>query len=466
MSRQTGDEDARSTCRQCPRFVPACSNFSIQYNYSSASIAAAIMLSHNDIIGDGVRPDFPQPSWVAHGLLGAVFIGSVAGMLTMGYLGDVLGVRPALIVTNALAAFGALASSLFSWGTPETIWTMIAVSRLIMGIGVGGNYPLSAAKAGQPGKGAREVSAVDAANSAAKAFFWQEPGQVAPYLLALPLLSLPPSQGITSVQFRILLGIGALPAAVVLLCSAYEEDLDSGARASGRGNLGDARNWQLLKGTAGCWFLFDIAFYGTVIFSPAILLKVFGKTESLTSLAVHAAATILVTILGNGASLAALRWIGAKTLNTAGFVASCLAFCAFALAYASFHDKHWLQFVLLCIVNFTLSMNNISTFMLPVLAFPRSVRSTFHGISAAAAKLGAMVGTVLFPALEGRGIPFVMFTQAFVCGMGACCSHWFLEVVEEDVDWEEQVELQLVEAIGLPESAQDAAAREMQVRGG
>ncbi|CAE7548688.1 PHT1-11 [Symbiodinium natans] len=398
MSRPAADEDGGATCRQCPRFVPACSNFSIQYNYSSASIAAAIMLSHNDTIGVGVRPDFPQPKWVAHGLLGAVFIGSVAGMLTMGYLGDVLGVRPALIVTNALAAFGALASSLLSWGSPETIWTMIAVSRLVMGIGVGGNYPLSAAKAAQPGKGAREVSAVDAANSAAKAFFWQGPGQLAPYLLALPLLSLPPSQGITSVQFRILLGIGAIPALVVLLCSIYEEEHHSVARTPGRGNLGDPRNWQLLVGTAGCWFLFDIAFYGTVIFSPEILLKVFGKTESLTSLAVHAAATILVTILGNGASLMALRWMGARTLNTAGFVASCLAFCAFGLAYASRRDEHVLQYVLLCIVNLALSMNNISTFMLPVLAFPHSVRSTFHGISAAAAKLGAMVGTVLFPA--------------------------------------------------------------------
>ncbi|CAE7566787.1 PHT1-7 [Symbiodinium pilosum] len=373
MSRKAEEDDGHPCWLRCPKFVPACSNFSIQYNYSSASIAAAIMLSHNDMIGDGIRPDFPQQPWVAHGLLGAVFIGSVVGMLTMGYLGDVLGIRPALIITNGLAAFGALASSLFSWGTPETIWTMIAISRLIMGIGVGGNYPLSAAKAAEPGKGAREVSAVDAANSAAKAFFWQGPGQLAPYLLALPLLRLPPNQGITSVQFRVLLGIGAIPAAVVFLCSVYEEHYPA-ASVPGRGNLRDKRHWQLLVGTAGCWFLFDIAFYGTVIFSPVILLKVFGKTESLTSLAVHAAATILVTILGNGASLAALSWIGAKALNTAGHVASCFAFCAFALAYKYFHEEHLLQFVLLCIVKCACNLDR-------QIKHPRSPASqfgTFH----------------------------------------------------------------------------------------
>ncbi|CAE8590811.1 unnamed protein product, partial [Polarella glacialis] len=40
----------------CPGFVPACCNFSVQYNYHSASIAAAVMLPHNDITGDGVKP--------------------------------------------------------------------------------------------------------------------------------------------------------------------------------------------------------------------------------------------------------------------------------------------------------------------------------------------------------------------------------------------------------------------------
>eukprot|EP00931_Biecheleriopsis_adriatica_P121663 TRINITY_DN96722_c0_g1_i1.p1 TRINITY_DN96722_c0_g1~~TRINITY_DN96722_c0_g1_i1.p1 ORF type:complete len:368 (-),score=63.52 TRINITY_DN96722_c0_g1_i1:15-1118(-) len=334
----------------CKGFVPACSNFSIQYNYSSASIASAIMLSHRDVTGDEVIPDFPQPPWAAHLLLGSVFVGSVVGMLTMGYLGDLIGTRHALILTNGLAALGAVFSALLSWGTSEAVWAIIAASRLIMGIGVGGNYPLSAAKAAEHNSGGApsEASAASAAFRAAKAFFWQGPGSLSPYVLALPLLRLPHRQGITSLQFRVLLGVGALPAGVVLLASLFE----GGAAVvrPGQEKLGQAlkerRHWRVLIGTAGGWFLFDVAFYGTVIFSPTILLNVFGSTESLSDLSLHASVTILVLISGNLLSLAVLPYIGAKALNTLGFVLSALAFGAFALAYGTLHDHHLLLFVL------------------------------------------------------------------------------------------------------------------------
>eukprot|EP00435_Cladocopium_sp_Y103_P039011 s2330_g10.t1 len=189
-----------------------------------------------------------------------------------------------------------------------------------------------------------------------------------------------------------------------------------------------------------------------VIFSPTILLKVFGEMESLSMLAVQAAAMIMVTIIGNTGSLAVVPCIGAKALNTTGLALCCFAFAAFASVYQYWHDQHTLQFCLLCTVNLALSLPNIATFMLPVLLFPRSVRSTFHGISAAAAKIGALVGTILFPALEGYGIPTIMFTQAVLCGLGAACSHWFLD--ESDVDYvkvemsTEQVQFQLVQTIG------------------
>jgi len=421
-------EEPAASRRCCgPGFVSSCSNFSIQYNYTCASIAAAIMLSDGGIVGEHANPDFPQPPWVERYLLGAVFMGSVIGMLLMGYLGDLMGIRPALILANGLTALGALTSSLLSWGSSEVVWTVILVSRVILGVGVGGNYPLSAAKAAESGKDT-QVDAVQAANQAARAFFWQGPGQLAPYMVALPLLCLPSGEGITSVQFRLLLGIGAFPAGVVLLRSWQEEESDP--RPGARENIGrreelhNLRHWWTLIGTAGSWFFFDVAFYGTVIFSPTILLKVFGEMESLSMLAVQAAAMIMVTIIGNTGSLAVVPRIGAKALNTTGLTLCCLAFAAFASVYQHWHDQHALQFGLLCTVNLALALPNIATFMLPVLLFPRSVRSTFHGISAAAAKIGALVGTILFPALEGYGIPTIMFTQAVLCGLGAACSYW------------------------------------------
>merc|ERR1719277_2258272 len=137
----------------------------------------------------------------------------------MGYLGDMLGTRPATIVTNLLVVAGALASALLSWGDPQAVWGVIAVSRFFLGVGVGGLYPLSAARAATQ---AASADPEEAGKKAADAFFWQGPGACTPYLFAFILLLLPRHHGVTSLQFRGLLLAGAIPASIVLLAVSME----------------------------------------------------------------------------------------------------------------------------------------------------------------------------------------------------------------------------------------------------
>merc|ERR550532_310715 len=127
----------------------------------------------------------------------------------MGYLGNLLGIQRALAVTNALTVVGALVSALLSLGPAEEVWRVIMLGRFVLGAGVGGNYPLSAAKAVE-----HAPTAAEAVGKAAASFFWQTPGAMAPYLLGLLLLLLPARDGVTQLQFRTLLGAGALPAFV------------------------------------------------------------------------------------------------------------------------------------------------------------------------------------------------------------------------------------------------------------
>lgn len=175
-----------------------------------------------------------------------------------------------------------------------------------------------------------------------------------------------------------------------------------------------------------------MAYYGTVIFSPNILAHVFGARQSLEELAVHAAEAMCIGVLGTVAGLAALPRFGAKALNTAGFIVCALAFAGFALAYHIWRDRPELLLGFLCMLNLALSFGpNVATFVLPVTAFPADVRSTFHGLSAAAAKFGALGGTLLFPVIDRRcGIPGVMLTQALLCTAGALVSHLCLEEVD------------------------------------
>jgi len=400
----------------CSGCVAAVSNFSIQYNYACASIATQVMLSHNDHTGTVVA-DFREPHWAKETLLSIVFIGSVVGMLTMGYLGDLLGIRRALLLTNSLTVLGAVASALLSWGGAQGVWSVIAVSRFVLGVGVGGNYPLSAAKASESTPSAKE-----AMTKAADAFFWQGPGSCAPYLLGLLLLLLPSSDERTSIQFRILLGAGALPSLVVLWAAMGEPHQEHRPQRSD--HLGQAlarpEHWKTLFGTAGTWFLFDVAFYGNVIFAPTILSHVFGKDQSLSDLAWHAAFLSFLGILGTMGGVMVVHCVGPKLLNTVGLAVSGVLFAAFALVF-SMQGSPWVLFSLLCLIYFVLYFSaNIATYLLPVMSFPRDVRSTFHGLSAAAAKVGAMLGALLFPVVDHHfGTVAVMCTQASVCLAGA-----------------------------------------------
>ena len=128
----------------------------------------------------------------------------------MGYLGDVIGRNRALSLSISLTGLSALASGLV-WGEPTLVYTLIAVLRFTLGVGVGGCYPLSATKAAESAD--KEESDAQRLALASWAFFWQIPGVMAPYIVALILMQTSLS---TNVQFRVLLTCGAIPTAIVL----------------------------------------------------------------------------------------------------------------------------------------------------------------------------------------------------------------------------------------------------------
>merc|ERR1712107_288396 len=132
--------------------------------------------------------------------------------------------------------------------------------------------------------------------------------------------------------------------------------------------------------------------------------------------------------MGTVAGLQVLPYVGARDLNTVGLLCSAMLFLAFLVVHTfrrvamdALHVALPLYFVLY-------SSSNIATYVLPVVSFPRAVRSTFHGLSSSAAKLGAMSGALLFPVMEEKmGVGAVMAAQTVVCLAGAVMCHLFLE---------------------------------------
>lgn len=135
----------------------------------------------------------------------------------MGFLGDVIGRTSAMTVTLSIVCLSATLSAVVPSGNPVNIYSIIIVARFFLGIGVGGIYPLSAIKAAEDG--GKGGDTVDVA-SAAYAFFWQVPGAMTPWFLTAMIFSY--SSTTADIQWRLLLGLGAVPSAFVVLCSILE----------------------------------------------------------------------------------------------------------------------------------------------------------------------------------------------------------------------------------------------------
>ena len=343
-------------------------------------------------------------------------------MCLMGYLGDAIGRQRALIVTLSLTVLGALGCALFPWSyDPNIVYAVICACRFVLGVGVGGIYPLSAVTASE-GSASKE----DVTKSVGMAFFWQTPGAMFPYLVGLLLLQIPSSYtNATQLQFRLLMGLGAIPAAIVLYASLSHEDSHEFKKSQAKSPLKDALKqrayWKTLLGTAGTWFLYDVAYYGTNIFTPDIIESIFGKEDNI-QLCWHSLVAQAIGIPGCLLGIWLLKPKGVYWLMLYGFWFIALLFAAFAIVYnVDTTGLSSIKFVLYCALTFALNFGpNVATFVLPVVSFPPHVRSIFHGLSAASAKLGAVVGTYIFvPISHAWGVAGVMWLQVGLCVLGA-----------------------------------------------
>ena len=244
------------------------------------------------------------------------------GQLIMGYAGDVLGRNKAMKLTLSLVVIGALLSALAPFGSSVAIYCVIIATRFILGVGVGGVYPLAATKAAEDGGKNDGVNGT----AAAWAFVWQVPGTMAPWITAYILTY---SGLSTSFKWRLLLGLGAVPAALVVLCSMlethYRQELEftnsapllttdnpMGSSSSTSSSLENSVDnpprrdsttaaaietghtitamfqnrdtWRKLAITGGCWFIYDVAYYGVNLFGGEILKEISDRDDDNVSL--------------------------------------------------------------------------------------------------------------------------------------------------------------------------------------
>lgn len=407
-------------------FLPAMGNFHGQYNFQSIAIALVIM-----------KDKYPQTKWENAMCLCVVFAGAVFGQLAFGYIGDWVGRNRAMFLTNLFCVIGAAGSALIVIKANEAVlYTSIALWRFILGMGVGGVYPLSATAASESTATVDRDAALKKRIRVSWTFFWQVPGSTAPFLTAWIIASLYPED--IDLQWRLTLGLGAIPAAIVMICSMNKEESAEFLAAKETTSLGHALRkreyWIKLIGTGVGWFCYDVVHYGPYLIAPVIINDIFDVEdgeEDVGQVAWQTSFANAIGIPGVLTCMALYKYLGTKRQQWIGFLFIAVSFILMGGLYNVVSDT--MLFFLFCVMTFGINSGpSVTTFVLPSETFPAEVRSTFNGLSAAMGKTGATLATFLdYFIYDKYGITYNLYIYAFVAVCGAFITIFFVEDIDD-----------------------------------
>lgn len=404
-------------------------NFAVGYNLQSASIALTI-----------AGNVWPKPGWVAFVSLGTPLAGIIAGMLTMGYLGDRIGRRAAMCTTTAITCTFVAASAFFSVGDAASVYIIFSTARFFTGYGIGGVYPLAAVSAAES-----VDNPDDMGQQIAKAFLWQAPAQMSPSLIALALTWIAGPGRMEMFIFRTVLAIGLIPASVVFLAAFYTEDSkdfqSNRVQNPFQKLLENSGHKAKLIAGSGSWCLYNFAFFGTTLFTPRIVESIVctaGREHcSLHNIILGSATTASCALPGMILAVANFKRMGCRRQNLVGFSLLAILFFVFGCTFQiALPQEKVIRFVMLGLVIGTLySANCVATYVYPAIAFPAEVRSSASGMCGMCGKCGALAGAFVFPAVaEMFGQASIFFIQTIVC-LAAYALCWFLQKDLQHSSW-------------------------------
>lgn len=365
--------------------------------------------------------------WEHSIVVAAASAGAIIGQVSFGLAADYLGRRVTFLTSCVLLILGALLSACVNPRYP----VYLAGARFILGVGIGGEYPLAATVSAETSAGESQ-----ALTRAAIVFSMQGVGMLLSCFVVVIMLALKMN---LEVVWRVALGLGAvIPACVVLSRARMSETEDfEQLRSRGGGNRitmsehsekiwGELyeRRWQIL-GTGGSWFLLDVCFYAVGSYKARVSKILFEWEadtlhEEIVSAAAFATAVAIVAMPGYLMSVAFIARIGWARLQSTGFGVLTLLF----LLFGSLTNKFALAATFCALFFFINFGPNTTTFVAPIDVYPTEVRATCHGISAALGKAGAVVGTSLFaPVEKAYGLRFVAFASAVICALGIATTY-------------------------------------------
>ncbi|KAL8868294.1 MAG: hypothetical protein Q9174_005086, partial [Haloplaca sp. 1 TL-2023] len=322
--------------------------------------------------------------------------GTVLGQVGFGMLADIVGRKRMYGLELILIIFATLAQSLSAASPGMSIVGLIIFWRVLMGIGIGGDYPLSSIITSEFATTKWRGAMMGAV------FAMQGIGQLAAALIALIVTagfkeslltasSASACDGVCQVavdkMWRVIIGFGAVPGCIALYyrltipetprytfdvardvekagedTKAYVQGKAEGhpdevcrvraiaeaegrietPKASFRDFVAHYKQWKygkVLLGTAGSWFFLDVAFYGLGLNNSIILSAIgYSKGDSMYEIFRRTAVGNLILVCagaipGYWVTVFTVDIIGRKTIQLMGFAVLTIIFVVIGFAY-------------------------------------------------------------------------------------------------------------------------------------
>ncbi|KAH7850460.1 hypothetical protein Vadar_033340 [Vaccinium darrowii] len=411
------------------------------------------------------RTNHDVPVAISSVMIALALLGAVIGNLVSGRLGDMYGRRrvygPALILM-VLSSFGCGFSICTS---PACVLVSLGFFRFCLGVGIGGDYPLSATIMSEFANKRTRGSFI------AAVFSMQGLGILVSSTVTMVVCKIfeaathrnkDSTPLAADLAWRIILMIGAIPACMTLYWRMLMPETARYTALVERNVLQAAKNMEKvldvplsqiaedaefpspsfpLISTEFCcrhgrdlfscavsWFLVDIVFYSQNLFQSVVLEKFLSPTtnafqEAYEMARFQALFAVCSTIPGYWATVIFIDRIGRVKIQIMGFFFMAMGFFAAGIPYYWYWNNNRNGgFLFLYGLTFFFSNfgPNTTTFIVPAELFPARFRSTCHGISGASGKVGAIIGSVGFLWATDHENKVIPMTAALIILGGVC----------------------------------------------
>ncbi|KAJ9131307.1 MFS general substrate transporter [Coniochaeta hoffmannii] len=374
------------------------------------------------------------------------FVGTVVGQLLFGYLSDHWSRTNSLLVSTViLIVFTALAAGSYYHGDAVGMFNILTAWRFFVGVGIGGEYPAGstacAESTGELKKGSRNLWFIMFTNTMIDWGFVI--GAFVPYVVAAAC-----HNAHYGTIWRTSLGIGVVFPLVLFVLRLRLKEPEEFTRNS----MKYAKTpymlvlrfygWRLLV-VSLIWFIYDFSAYSFGIYSSTIIANIYdSKTAPLTTVFGWNTVINLFYIPGTMLGAPLSDYLGPRYALALGVTLQAVVGFIMAGDYANL-SKPGMVGGFAVVYGIFLALgelgpgNNIGLIAAKTCA--TGVRGRYYGIAAAVGKIGAFVGTWVFPHIVAAGgdsdtlkAQYPFYVSSSLCVLSAALALFCLPHIGQD----------------------------------